>query len=90
MRPVYRVWITLLITLFLSNFGEVFSQTLPVGLPVLEDTYRREQLLGKTDSLISFTIRPLFTGNEYTAGAMEWKDLLALKRPFFKFKNRKY
>ena len=88
MMPVYRVWIILLVTLMFSNFGEVFSQTLPVGIPVLEDNYRREQLLGKTDSLISFTIRPLFTGNEYTEGAMEWKDSLALKRPFFKFKNK--
>ena len=86
--PVYRVWIILLVTLFFSSFAEVFSQTLPVGLPVLEDTYRREQLLGKSDSLISFTIRPLFTGNEYPAGTMEWKDSMALKRPFFKFKNR--
>ena len=86
--PVYRVWIILLVTLFFSSFAEVFSQTLPVGLPVLEDTYRREQLLGKSDSLISFTIRPLFTGNEYAAGTMEWKDSLALKRPFLKFKNR--
>ena len=79
MMPVYRVWIILLVTLFFSNCGEVFSQTLPVGIPVLEDNYRREQLLGKTDSLISFTIRPLFTGNENISGAMEWKDSLALK-----------
>ena len=86
--PVYRVWIILLVTMFFSSFAEVFSQTLPVGLPVLEDTYRREQLLGKSDSLISFTIRPLFTGNEYPAGTMEWRDSMALKRPFFKFKNR--
>jgi hypothetical protein len=88
MMAIYKASIILLVTLMFSNFGQVFSQTLPVGLPVLEDAYRREQLLGKTDSLISFTIRPLFTGNEYAAGAMEWKDSLALKRPFFKFKNR--
>lgn len=37
-----------------------FSQTLPVGTPVLEDFYRRSQLLGKIDSTISFMTRPLF------------------------------
>lgn len=47
----------------LSVSGKLYAQTLPVGLPVLEDTYRREQLRGNNDSLISFTVRPLFTGN---------------------------
>ncbi|HWV71947.1 MAG TPA: capsule assembly Wzi family protein [Pseudosphingobacterium sp.] len=35
------------------------AQVLPVGTPVLEDYYRRLQLLGKVDSTLSFTIRPL-------------------------------
>jgi len=35
------------------------AQSLPVGTPVLEDFYRRQQLLGKLDSTISFSIRPL-------------------------------
>lgn len=35
------------------------AQTIPVGFPVLEDYYRRQQLLGKVDSAISFSIRPL-------------------------------
>lgn len=35
------------------------AQVLPVGTPVLEDYYRRLQLLGKLDSTISFNIRPL-------------------------------
>ncbi len=35
------------------------AQTVPVGLPVLEDYYRQQQLLGKVDSAISFTIRPI-------------------------------
>ena len=37
----------------------VQAQTLPVGFPVLEDYYRRQQLLGQVDSAISFSIRPL-------------------------------
>lgn len=36
------------------------AQSLPVGTPVLEDTYRREQLLGQLDSSVSFMIRPVF------------------------------
>ncbi|GGG80192.1 hypothetical protein GCM10007415_10740 [Parapedobacter pyrenivorans] len=35
------------------------AQTVPVGLPVLEDYYRQQQLLGNVDSAISFTIRPI-------------------------------
>lgn len=38
------------------------AQSLPAGMHVLEDVYRREQILGKVDSVISFTVRPLFTG----------------------------
>ncbi|MDN3547629.1 capsule assembly Wzi family protein [Mucilaginibacter aquaedulcis] len=37
-----------------------FSQSLPVGTAALEDYYRRTQLLGNTDSSVSFTVRPLF------------------------------
>lgn len=38
------------------------AQTIFVGEPHLDDYYRRAQLLGKVDSNISFTIRPLFAG----------------------------
>lgn len=51
--------IILLQVLVISETG--FSQTLPVGIPVIEDYYRKTQLLGNNDSLISFTIRPLTT-----------------------------
>jgi len=36
------------------------AQSLPVGTPVIEDYYRRLQLLGNLDTATSFTIRPLF------------------------------
>ena len=39
---------------------QIAAQSLPVGTPVLEDYYRRAQLLGQVDSSISFTSRPLF------------------------------
>lgn len=37
----------------------VQAQTISVGLPVLEDYYRRQQLLGQVDTAVSFSIRPL-------------------------------
>jgi hypothetical protein len=39
--------------------SKVNAQSVPVGAPVLDDYYRRMQLLGKVDSTISFTVRPL-------------------------------
>ena len=45
--------------LFLIGADALHAQTIPVGLPVLEDYYRQQQLLGKVDSAISFTIRPI-------------------------------
>lgn len=36
------------------------AQSLPIGTPILEDAYRRAQLLGQIDSSISFTSRPFF------------------------------
>lgn len=60
-----------LITLFHALFiTTVLSQgQLAVGSTVLEDFYRRQQILGKYDSTISFLIRPInarnFDGNPY-------------------------
>jgi len=36
------------------------AQTIPTGMPVLSDTYRRAQLLGKINPNVSFTSFPLF------------------------------
>jgi len=38
----------------------VYGQSLPVGTPVLEDVYRRDQLVGSFDESVSFTLRPLY------------------------------
>jgi hypothetical protein len=47
--------------IFLSFIAMLsYSQSLPVGTNVLEDYYRRKQLLGELDSSISFAVRPLF------------------------------
>lgn len=40
--------------------SSVNAQSLPVGTPVLDDYYRRIQLLGKVDTNLSFTLRPIF------------------------------
>jgi len=45
---------------FRSN---VNAQSLPVGSPVLDDYYRQMQLLGKVDSNISFTVRPILSAS---------------------------
>lgn len=46
-------------SLIFIQFNAV-AQSLPVGTPVLEDYYRRIQLLGKVDTSLSFTVRPLY------------------------------
>ncbi len=51
--------------LFIMLWVSVSGQTLPVGFPVFEDRYRREQLLGNRDSSVSFMIRPLATDTSY-------------------------
>jgi len=49
---------TFLIALLVSS-GFVYSQSIPVGSGGLEDFYRREQLLGRLDSTLSFAVLPL-------------------------------
>lgn len=44
---------------FLFSIG-LKAQSLPVGTPVLEDYYRRMQLIGEVDSNLSFSVRPIF------------------------------
>ncbi|MFT6137584.1 MAG: hypothetical protein ACJAUJ_000669 [Salibacteraceae bacterium] len=53
--------VILLVFLVLFNLPNwlIGQGQLPVGTPVLEDFYRRQQLLGLFDSTISFTIRPI-------------------------------
>ncbi|MCX6236006.1 MAG: hypothetical protein NTY07_00385 [Bacteroidia bacterium] len=38
---------------------KISAQTIPVGTPILEEAYRRAQLLGNADSTVSFTVRPI-------------------------------
>jgi len=49
-----------LFTALVFSYLHVYGQSLPVGIPVLEDAYRRAQLAGTFDESVSFTIRPLY------------------------------
>jgi hypothetical protein len=51
-------------TILFFNCGitdKLYAQSLPVGTPVLDDYYRRMQLLAKVDSTLSFAIKPLLS-----------------------------
>lgn len=48
----------ILIIVCIVSFNKIYSQTIPVGSNILEDTYRREQLLGTVSLSASFTSRP--------------------------------
>src|SRR5690606_1476645 len=52
-------FVTSLFSLFIQGSGIGFAQNLIVGTPALEDSYRRDQLMGLVDSSISFSVRPL-------------------------------
>jgi len=59
----------MLLLAFIGVNYVVHAQTLPVGTPILEDYYRRMQLMGQIDSTQSFAIRPL------TASALQKTDV---------------
>jgi len=63
---VRYLFLLLLFVVFLLP-QRLAAQSLPVGTPVLEDYYRRQQLLGHLDSTISFASRPLFINPESTS-----------------------
>ncbi|UZD21745.1 capsule assembly Wzi family protein [Algoriphagus halophytocola] len=48
------------VCLLLALNSPILAQTVPLGMPVLDDYLRRAQLLGKVDSASSFMIRPLY------------------------------
>lgn len=50
--------------LALTSVESALGQSLPVGSPVLNDYYRRQQLLGKVDSDLSFSVLPLLSSKQ--------------------------
>ncbi len=61
MRKIFFIAINMIAFACLITSRSVSAQSLPVGTPVLNDYYRRMQLLGKVDSNVSFTVRPLLS-----------------------------
>ncbi len=54
------IWLIFAILIAFLEPIQIKSQSLPVGTPILEDYYRRAQLMGIIDSSISFTSRPFY------------------------------
>jgi hypothetical protein len=59
MRRIFFILYMMPICICLFQY-KAKAQALSVGTNVIDDYYRRAQLLGKVDSNISFTIRPIF------------------------------
>ncbi|SDM17500.1 capsule assembly Wzi family protein [Pedobacter antarcticus] len=57
MNKIYKALFALGLSVLAG--ANAYAQSIPVGTPGLEDYYRRQQLLGKLDSSVSFSIRPL-------------------------------
>jgi hypothetical protein len=52
----------------------VYSKSLPVVTTSVEDYYRNAQLMGTTDTNVSFTVRPIFPGNLKKHGDVFYPD----------------
>ncbi len=81
MRQVKHIHPVAFCLLLINIATTVNAQTIPVGTPFLEDYYRREQLLGRLDSSISFNVRPLHAAalrvdNMYEIGAEPSRSIL--------------
>jgi hypothetical protein len=72
------VVLTVAFTAILLSYG-VKAQSLPVGTPLLEDYYRRQQMIGKVDSTLSFSIRPLLSGKQVNASDIFYLDSITDK-----------
>jgi hypothetical protein len=68
-----KIKILLLISfLVVSTYSR--SQSLPVGSVALEEYFRRGQLIENRDSLMSFTIRPLYSSSIFLLGSKLYGD----------------
>lgn len=55
---IIKLTITGVLLVFIQ--AQIHAQSLPVGTTAVEDYYRRAQLLGATDTTVSFMVRPIF------------------------------
>ncbi len=72
MRKIFFVLTVVFAVVLLAN--DLSAQSLPVGTPVLEDYYRRQQLLGKLDSNLSFSVRPILSGAQLNVSDIFYPD----------------
>jgi len=82
MRIRYLLYSLCLLTV---PYESLQAQTLPVGSTVLEDYYRRQQLLGTVDSSVSFTIRPLAADVLGRANVFDPEGVLGDKSYLYRF-----
>ncbi|TSJ40309.1 capsule assembly Wzi family protein [Mucilaginibacter corticis] len=61
MKKIFFVFNTILVFACVFLASKTYAQSVPVGMPVLDDYYRRMQLLNKVDSNLSFSVRPLLS-----------------------------
>lgn len=80
---------SLLVLILLSS--QSLAQTLPVGTPVLEDTWRRMQISGEKDINTSFTVRPVYFNNSDSDFASKYDpySLILSTQNKFSFANGK-
>lgn len=67
---IKRTAIILLLLVSVSIENDCFGQALPVGSNILEDYYRRMQLKGQRDSLVSFMVRPIYSTEQFPADSL--------------------
>src|SRR4051812_2748361 len=52
----------------------LYSQSLPVGTTSIENNYRNGQLMGTTDTSVSFTVRPVYPSRHKKPGDVFYPD----------------
>lgn len=81
---LFKVYLFIFSCLTYSNSQ---AQSLPVGMPVYEEYYRKGQLMGQLDSTVSFTIRPIFPALIQTSSVMAADSL---ERGLSLFESKKW
>ncbi len=75
----------LILVFFVTGALRVFSQTVPVNMPVLLDYYRKAQLMGKVNPDISFCAQPFFPKRALKVQNSFDPDSTLRQDPFTKF-----
>lgn len=70
MKPIHTIRIILLTAVVLFSQRQLNAQTIPVGLPGVDESLRVLQLQGKLDSKYSLSSRPFFTDGILTVDSI--------------------